>query len=248
MNIASVHSIPKIAYAKKILRDLNQRYRKSFIEQSLSLGENFSEKQRFLTLNLLYLAALADKSENTTGHSQLVAGYTLLLTKSLRIEDKKFLTTIVRGALLHDIGKIGIPEAILRKKSPLTSEEREIIKAHPLLGYEMIKEFNFLKKPAQVVLYHHEQYEGSGYPYGLAGEEIPIEARIFALADTLDALTSDRSYRKGMSFEKALVEIEKNKRNQFDPFLMDVLLSLPIKKLQQIRERTYEFFSFYLIH
>jgi HD-GYP domain-containing protein (c-di-GMP phosphodiesterase class II) len=112
----------------------------------------------------------------------------------------------------------------------------------------MIKEFDFLKKAAQVVLYHHEHYDGSGYPYGLAGEEIPIEARIFALADTFDALTSDRPYRKGKSFDEALVEMEKNCGTQFDPLLADIFLSLPLDKLEQIKEDTYAYLSPRKVH
>jgi HD-GYP domain-containing protein (c-di-GMP phosphodiesterase class II) len=145
----------------------------------------------------------------------------------LGIEDKKFLADIERGALLHDIGKIGIPESILRKKGPLTLFEREIVKDHPLLGFKLIEEFGFLQRAAQVVLYHHEHYNGLGYPYGLAGEQIPLEARLFSLADTVDAITSDRPYRQGRSFEEARREIERHSGSQFDPALVEVFLSIP---------------------
>lgn len=241
-------SVPKIASAKKVLRDLNQRYTSLFIGQGYKLDEVLSEERSFLNSNLLYFIAVTDRNEDTLYHSQMVARYTFLLSKALGIEDKEFLTSIERGALLHDIGKIGIPEGILRKPGPLTETEKEIVKNHPFLGYEMIKEFDFLKKAAQVVLYHHEHYNGDGYPYGLAGEEIPIEARIFALADTFDALTSDRPYRKGKSFDEALVEMEKNCGTQFDPLLADIFLSLPLDKLEQIKEDTYEYLSPRLVH
>jgi len=237
------HFIPKIASAKKVLKDLNQRYTSLFIGQGYNLDEILAEERNFLNSNLLYFIAVTDRNEDTLFHSQMVARYTLLLSKALGIEDKEFLTSIERGALLHDIGKIGIPEGILRKPGPLTEPEKEIVKNHPYLGYEMIKEFDFLKKAAQVVLYHHEHYDGSGYPYGLGGEEIPIEARIFALADTFDALTSDRPYRKGKSFDEALVEMEKNCSTQFDPLLADIFLSLPLDNLEQIKEDTYEYLS-----
>lgn len=241
-------STPKIASAKRVLRDLNQRYTSLFLGQGYSLDEILSEERSFLNSNLLYFIAVTDRNEDTLYHSQMVARYTLLLSKALGIDDKEFLTSIERGALLHDIGKIGIPEGILRKPGPLTEDEKEIIKSHPFLGYEMIKEFDFLKKAAQVVLYHHEHYDGSGYPYGLVGEEIPIEARIFTLADTFDALTSDRPYRKGKSFDEALVEIEKNCGSQFDPLLADIFLSLPLEKLEQLKEETYRYLSPRLVH
>jgi len=140
--------------------------------------------------------------------------------------------------LLHDVGKIGIPEFILRKASSLTEREKGILEEHPLLGYEMLEEFDFLRKAAHVVLYHHEKYDGSGYPFGLIEEEIPVEARIFSLADTLDAITSDRPYRKGKSFEEALREMEKYRGSQFDPVLLDSFLSIPVEKWQDIKVKT----------
>ncbi|NIM90322.1 MAG: HD domain-containing protein [Candidatus Aminicenantes bacterium] len=242
------HSVPRIASAKKVLRDLNKRYTSLFIGQDYNLDEILAEERSFLNSNLLYFIAVTDRNEDTLYHSHMVARYTLMLSKALGIEDKEFLTSIERGALLHDIGKIGIPEGILRKPGPLTDTEKEIIKNHPFLGYEMIKEFDFLKKSAQVVLYHHEHYDGSGYPYGLAGEEIPIEARIFALADTFDALTSDRPYRKGKSFDEALVEMEKNCGSQFDPLLADIFISLPLDRLERIKEETYQYLSPRKVH
>jgi putative nucleotidyltransferase with HDIG domain len=164
------------------------------------------------------------------------------------IEDRTFSTEIERGALLHDIGKVGIPDSILRKAGPLTDKEREIIKEHPYLGYEMVEEFQFLHKASQVVLFHHESYDGLGYPYGLKGEEIPLEARIFAIADTLDAITSDRPYRKGQSFRMALTEIERVRGTQFDPTIVDAFLSVPEEKWQQIKLEMERSHSMYSIH
>jgi putative nucleotidyltransferase with HDIG domain len=228
----------KVSSAKRILRRLDKQYEKLFKEQITGLEEDFAEKQRFFNSNLLYLVAATDGNEDTLGHSQLVASYCILLTKALGIEDKSFLVNIERGALLHDIGKIGIPESILRKAGPLTKKEKEITQQHPILGYEMIEEFDFLKRAALVVLFHHERYDGCGYPYGLAGEEIPLEARIFALADTLDAITSDRPYSRGKSFPEAYREIEKSQGSQFDPQLADVFLSIPVEKWQRIKAKT----------
>jgi len=234
----------KVDSAKKILKDLSQHYEKIFNEHD----DDIPEKQIFLHSNILYLIAATDGNEDTLGHSQLVASYTMMLTKALGVEDNNYLVNIERGALLHDIGKIGIPESILRKAGPLTALEREIVKEHPLIGYEIIEEFEFLKKAAQVVLFHHESYDGNGYPYGLAGEDIPLEARIFAVADTLDAITSDRPYRKGSNFDMAFREIERARATQFDPVVVDTLFSVPIEKWQRIKESTEKSLRLYTIH
>jgi putative nucleotidyltransferase with HDIG domain len=226
----------KISSARKILHDIGKRY-----ETSL-------QRDTFLNSNLLYLIAATDGNEDTVGHSQLVARYSLLLTKAMGIDDWKFCRDIERGALLHDIGKIGIPESILRKDGPLTAKEREIVKEHPLLGYEMIEEFRFLHKASLVVLFHHESYDGQGYPYGLKREEIPLAARIFAIADTLDAITSDRPYRKGQSFKRAFDEIEKGRGTQFDPYIVDAFFSVPEEKWRMAKSDPEGSFSIHTVH
>jgi putative nucleotidyltransferase with HDIG domain len=225
----------KIFQAKEVMRDLKNWYEQIFRGKEGLNDEDYAEKEVFFNSNLIHFIAATDDNEDTIGHSQFVAGYTLLLTKELGIEDRSFLVDIERGALLHDIGKIGIPDSILRKKGPLTTIEREIIKDHPLLGYKLIEEFSFLQRAAQVVLYHHEHFNGNGYPYELAGENIPLEARIFSLADTFDAITSDRPYRKGRSFEEARREIEKHGGSQFDPHVVEVFLSIPEEKWQRAK-------------
>jgi putative nucleotidyltransferase with HDIG domain len=226
----------KISLAREVLMRLDQNFRKVFRGQELDFEENGAEKEAFLNPNLLYLIAITDGNEDTLGHSQLVSKYATLFAGELGIEDMNFLFDLENGALLHDIGKIGIPEFILRKDGPLTSKEKEVVMEHPLLGYQMIEEVDFLKKAAEVVLYHHERYDGSGYPFGLSGEEIPLGARIFALADTLDAITSDRPYRKGEDFEVARREIEKGRESQFDPHLADIFQSIPLEKWQDIKK------------
>jgi len=169
------------------------------------------------------------------GHSRFVAAYTLLLARAAGIDQRTLLWNMVRGALLHDIGKIGVPDAILNKTGPLTILEYAVVRDHPVLGYEMIGRIPFLKEAAPIVLFHHERYDGGGYPFGLAGEEIPLGARIFALADTLDAITSDRPYRRRNDFDAAFREIERSKGGQFDPRIVDIFLSVPGSAWEQTR-------------
>lgn len=228
----------KISLAREVLVRLEERYRRIFKGQEAVFGEKGVEKENFFNSNLLYLIAITDGNEDTLGHSQLVSRYSVLFAHELGIEDRSFLIDLERGALLHDIGKIGIPKFVLRKDGPLTQREKEIVKEHPLLGYEAIKGFDFLKNAAEVILYHHERYDGDGYPFGLKGEEIPLGARIFALADTLDAITSNRPYKVAKSFGEALIEIAKGRDTQFDPYLTDAFLSIPKKKWENIRENS----------
>jgi putative nucleotidyltransferase with HDIG domain len=238
----------KMFSAKNILQDINRRYESVNQDFSNASHDYFLEKQAYLHSDLLYLIAATDGNEDTVGHSKLVARYTLLLTKALGIDDRAFCVDIERGALLHDIGKIGIPESILRKPGALTDKEREIVKEHSLLGYELVEGFSFLQKASRVVLFHHESYDGQGYPYGLKAEEIPLEARIFAIADTLDAITSDRPYRKGKSFRVACEEIERFRGTQFDPRIVDVFLSVPEEKWEQVKSDTEQSLSHHTIH
>ncbi len=238
----------KIFQAQRAMKDLGRWYEQIFRDQDELDGEDYAEKQLFFNSNLIHFIAATDDNEDTVGHSQFVASYTLLLARELGIQDKKFLADLERGALLHDIGKIGIPDAILRKKGALTTLEREIIKDHPLLGYRLIEGFSFLQRASQVVLYHHEHYNGLGYPYGLSNEEIPLEARIFSIADTVDAITSDRPYRRGRSFEDARREIERYGGSQFDPNLVDVFLSVPETRWQQAKMATLRTLRLPMIH
>lgn len=206
------------------------------------------DKYSFFDSNLLCLIASSDDNENTTGHSQLVAKYSLHLTEELGIRDRSFLADVEKGAVLHDIGKAHITKAVLCKPGPLSEDEMELIKEHPFLGYEMIEEFSHLKKAARVVLFHHEWYDGSGYPYGLQGEEIPLEARIFTIADTLDAITSDRPYRQRQGFEKAYNEIFKGRGTQFDPHIADAFLSIPGESWERIKSETENALHFVTVH
>jgi putative nucleotidyltransferase with HDIG domain len=170
--------------------------------------------------------ALDLKDAETEGHCKRVTAFTLAIAKALKV-DVSQLPEIARGAFLHDIGKMAIPDQILRKPGPLTPEEQEIMRTHCAIGYEMLSRVPFLRDVAKIVLAHQERFDGTGYPNGLKGEDIPLGARIFAVADTLDAMTSDRPYRSALSLEQAKAEIARCSGTQFDPKVAAAFLSLP---------------------
>ncbi|MCM3388471.1 HD-GYP domain-containing protein [Ureibacillus chungkukjangi] len=180
-----------------------------------------------LELTIALANALDSRDHYTLHHSENVAKYSVQIARKLNLPNLSC-EIIRKGALLHDIGKIGIPENILTKQDKLTDEEYEIIKNHPILGHNMIKHIvNFHKNGVlDIVLYHHERYDGNGYPMGLKGKQIPLFARIVAIADSFDAMTTKRVYRDELDLEYAINEIRKNKGKQFDPELVEVFLSL----------------------
>ncbi|MEE9442883.1 MAG: HD domain-containing phosphohydrolase [candidate division Zixibacteria bacterium] len=168
--------------------------------------------------------AIEARDPYTRGHTDRVTVLADLLASRLNWSmDKR--AELKMGCTLHDIGKIGIPDAILNKPGRLTDEERAQIQMHPELGAKMIEGIDYLEAAVPYILYHHEQYDGSGYPRGLAGEEIPIEGRLLAVVDTYDAIVTHRPYRQGADPEKAIDELEKFKGKQFDPIIVDVIVS-----------------------
>lgn len=169
--------------------------------------------------------ALDARDHSTQGHTQRVTAYTVVLARCIGL-DKADLVHIERGALMHDIGKIGIADSILLKPGPLSAEEWAEMRKHPELGHQILKAVPFLKETMPLVLCHHEHYDGRGYPQGLAGEAIPLGARLFAVADALDAITSDRPYRKARSFREAREELLRNTGTQFDPQAVEVFSSI----------------------
>ena len=165
------------------------------------------------------------KDPYTNGHSKRVAGYTKLLAKEMGFEGET-LDNIYYIALLHDCGKIGVPDSILGKPGKLTDEEYEIVKSHTIRGGEILSSFRSLKNAGEGALYHHERYDGKGYPEGRAGEDIPLIARIICVADSFDAMNTNRVYRQRLSKEKIISEIRDNKGKQFDPQIADIMLRL----------------------
>jgi putative nucleotidyltransferase with HDIG domain len=182
-------------------------------------------------------AALDLRDHETEGHSQRVVAYAVRLAEEMGL-DEAMVRSIRRGALLHDIGKIGIPDAILLKPTSLTLEERRVIEQHPRLGYTALMGIEHLQDALEVVLHHHERWDGRGYPDGLAGEAIPLRARIFAVADALDAITSDRPYRPRSSFQKAQSFIAQNAGTQFDPTIIAAFLRVEAREWAALRAET----------
>lgn len=171
------------------------------------------------------LAAALDAREHETGlHSKRVACHTMVLAKRFST-DAANLHQVYWGALLHDIGKIGIPDAILLKQDALTTDEWAVMRRHPEIGQGILAAAPHLAQAAQIVLCHEERFDGSGYPRGLAGEAISLWARLFAVIDTLDAMTSDRPYRKGLTFDDAKAEICRMSGSQLDPIAVQAFLA-----------------------
>jgi len=184
------------------------------------------------------LEALGDaldlKDSETEGHSKRVTAYTIALSRAIGVDPRK-IKVIARGAFLHDIGKMAIPDEILRKPGKLTTEEQQVMREHCARGYHILRKIPFLAESAEIVFSHQEHHDGNGYPNGLHGDEIPLGARIFAVADALDAITSDRPYRKARSFDAAREEILRCSGTQFDPAVVEVFLKIPNELWQELR-------------
>ena len=203
--------------------------------RQLSIALQDLEQSYDYTLEALG-GALDAKDAETEGHCQRVTAFTITIARAMDV-DHGLLRQIARGAFLHDIGKMGIPDQILRKPGPLTADEREIMRRHCEIGYAVLERIPFLKEAAEIVLAHQECYDGSGYPRGLKGEQIPLGARIFAVADTLDAMISDRPYRKALPISAAREEIQRYSGRQFDPKVVQVFLSQPDKTWLELHEK-----------
>lgn len=171
------------------------------------------------------LTEALDIREHETGlHSKRVACHTLVLARRF-FTDRVRLDQIYWGALLHDIGKIGVPDSILLKHGPLSGEEWRVMETHAEMGYHIVSRLPGMGEAAAVVRCHEERFDGSGYPRGLRGDDIPLGARLFAVIDTLDAITSDRPYRRAQGFEKAAEEIAAGAGSQFDPLAVEAFFA-----------------------
>jgi putative nucleotidyltransferase with HDIG domain len=226
---AVLASLENALHKRRLEQEL-ERYRQHLEEMVAQRTEQLQAALRQLeqsyedTLKALG-AAIDLRDSETAGHSERVCRYSLQIARALGWPEKQ-LATLARGAYLHDIGKLAIPDGILLKPGPLTAEERRVMQRHVQLGFDLLKDIPFLADAAEIVLMHHERFDGVGYPHGLKGERILPGARIFAIADTLDAITSDRPYRKASSFESARETIRSLAGTQLDPRLVDIYLDI----------------------
>lgn len=200
------------------------------------LADAYQELQKTYKSTLQALTGLLDLRDDTThGHSLRVVAYTLRLAREMGITDPERLRHIEQGALLHDVGKVGVRDSVLRKTDKLDDEEWREMRAHPELGYQMLKEIDFLRQALVVVRYHHERWDGSGYPKGLRGTEIPLAARIFAVIDTFDAITSHRPYSRARTYEQAVEILTRESGVLFDPQVVEAFLRIAKEEWEQMR-------------
>ena len=247
----SLMTVPLVLKGKSIgaIQAVNKRGGRLFNQEDLNLFRAIADSAALAVNNAQLLAQLQNsydltlealssaldlRDRETEGHSRRVVEYTARLAEQIGL-DKDTIKNIRRGALIHDIGKIGVPDAVLHKPGPLDGDERKIIERHPQAGHDMLDNIPYLREEIQIVLGHQEKWDGTGYPNGLRGEEIPLGARLFMIADTFDALTSNRPYRMGRPYADARKIIEEESGKQFDPRAVAAFLSVPAEEWMQIR-------------
>ena len=217
-------------------RFYQQQLEQKVLDRTVELDEALREIQESYRVTLETLVASLDVREHETGaHSQRVREYTLAIARQIGLDGDE-LVQVGRGALLHDVGKIGVPDAILLKPGPLTPNEWVEMQKHPKIGYDILRSINFLAPAAEIVLCHQERWDAGGYPNGLGSTDIPMGARIFAVADTLDAMTSDRPYRQALSLETAVDEVRRCSGSQFDPLIVEAFLSISKARWADIQD------------
>ena len=228
---AELESIVMRGVEHRRLRKQNAIYRQNLesivTSRTGRLRSTMQDLERSYDITLEAMGDALDlRDEETEGHSRRVTAYTIALAQAMGLEADE-LRVIARGAFLHDIGKIATPDSILLKPGKLSDEEMAIMKEHCERGYEMVRKIPFLREAAEIVHAHQERFDGTGYPRGLRGEDIPLGARIFAIADSLDAMTSDRPYRKGTTYAAATEEIVRCAGQQCDPQIVEAFLAMP---------------------
>jgi putative nucleotidyltransferase with HDIG domain len=241
-DLRQVEAAVKRALEHYELREMKRRYEnhlEELVEQrTIELDHALSSLEDAYRSTLKALtAALETRDAETHGHSERVVTFSLRLGRELGL-DKDEMKSLEFGSLLHDIGKIGVPDAILRKPAKLTEEEWMRMREHPLHGQQILREIEFLEGAARVVAQHHEKWDGSGYPLGLRGEQIDLNARIFAVADAFDAMISDRVYRRGRSYEAAALELERWAGRQFDPKVVEAFHRVPRADWEELRRQS----------
>ena len=213
------------------LEELVERRTEELDQALASLQNAYRSTLKALT------SALETRDSETHGHSERVMTYSLRLGREYGL-DSELMKALEFGSLLHDIGKIGVPDAILRKPAKLTEKEWVQMREHPIHGRQILRGIEFLEGPSRVVAQHHEKWDGSGYPLGLRGEDIDICARIFAVADAFDAITSDRVYRRGKSYEAAAEELDQWAGKQFDARVVAAFHRVPKEDWAELDRRS----------
>lgn len=227
-NLELVASIVRRASEKKRLEEVVEyfdQYLEELVEErtaNLQMAYGMLQKAQLDSVKMLVVAIEA-KDPYMRGHSDRVRKWSRKIAEKLEFSEKN-LESLEFGALLHDIGMIPIKDEILQKPDRLSPEEYQYIQEHTLIGTKIVEGVSFFKDKISMIRHHHERFDGSGYPDGLAGESIPLEARIISIADAFDAMTSSRPYRRAMSREDALAELEKAKGKQFDPKILEIFL------------------------
>jgi len=229
-----VMSVKKALESKRLEEEIeayHNRLEEMVEERTAKLQQayRFLKKSHLDSVKVL-AEAIDAKDPYTRGHSDRVKRMSLAIAQKMGFSEER-LETLEYGALLHDIGKIGIKDEVLQKQGPLSNQEYQYIREHPMIGVKIVEGVEFFKDKIPMIRHHHEYYDGSGYPDGLAGEVIPLEARIINLPDAFDAMTSARPHRGVMPFQDVLGEIEKCKGKQFDPKVVEIFLREKIYKL-----------------
>jgi len=241
-DLRQVEAVVKRALEHQGLIVAKQRYEdhlEELVEQrtaELDQALNSLEDAYRSTLKAL-TAALETRDLETHGHSERVVSYSMRLGREYGLDSRRT-KALEFGSLLHDIGKIGVPDLILRKPAKLTPEEWVLMRQHPLHGQQILRGIEFLEGAARVVAQHHEKWDGSGYPFGLCGEDIDLCARIFSVADAFDAITSNRVYRKGKSYQAAAQELDDWAGKQFDPRVVEAFHRVPQQDWDELRDQS----------
>jgi HD-GYP domain-containing protein (c-di-GMP phosphodiesterase class II) len=219
---------PEVPIREQLLvfaKELSHLYREER-ERSLELENAYEQLSETYAATIKTLAFVVEaKDLGTRRHLDRTHVYGLELARSIDsdlIKDPE----VGFGFLLHDIGKVGIPESILGKPGPLTDDEWQVMRTHPVLGAQIVQPMRFLGEAIEIIRCHHERFDGKGYPGGMKGAEIPLAARIFAVVDSFDAMTSDRPYRSALSIERAMGELDRGRETQFDPEVVDMFVEL----------------------
>ena len=223
-NLTAIIALFAIAFMTWVISHQLQTTLQTNDKLVADLQNTFEElKEAYETTLQGWSKALEFRDRETQGHSERVSNLTLRLARRVGVPEEQ-IVHIMRGVLLHDIGKIGIPDDILRKPGPLTESETRIMRLHPQIAVDLLSSIEYLKPALNIPRYHHEKWDGSGYPHGLIGESIPLEARIFAIVDVFDALSHDRPYRRAMPKPEVLKYIRSESGKHFDPAIVDIFL------------------------